>query len=248
MKVSDLIGEGDGLRDVKYTKAFEKELKDFRSNPQVLKNLISFKQDRSNDTKPWGKKDERMHGPMANFYHAHLVYGKAILIYKMDSKVLYLLALHDHKAIDRIGSMSGIDLANRVSKTFGSLSEGCGIELVENRIMDYVMGVAELCKTTDPKLVSASFNSYTFETPSGTRVTLRPFESRRATLPLSLTRRISVPSRATAEDAMDGIRISLGNGPRRVSPAFVTTVVNASLSKEYLDMVDEQKRKVSAGA
>ncbi len=243
MKVSDLVPDGEGLRRVRHSKSFEKELKGFKRNPEVAKQLaelIAFRRDPRNDLRGWAKKDEPMGGPLSKYRHAHLVYGKAIVIYRTEGDVLYLVALSDHKPFDSTGAKRN-DFVTNVNSTMDRIREDVERRflkmLAENRILDHIENVRALLRSRDPRLVRASFYSYTFRDDHGNDVTLRPIESRRSTLPLALSRRIIVPSRMTSEDVMDGIRMALGNGPLRISPAFVSTVVNASLDGDYLAAV-----------
>lgn len=244
MKVSDLIPDGEGLRRVRHSKSFEKELKDYRKTPEVAKQLaelIAFRRDPRNDLRAWSKKDEMMRGPLARYRHAHLVYGRTVVIYRIEGDVLYLIALTDHKPIDVAGSRRASGFADTVQSTMDRIREDVERRflrmLSENRIFDHIENVRALVRSRDPRLVRASFYSYTFRDDYGNDVVLRPIEARRSTLPLALSRRIIVPSKMTAEDVMDGIRMALGNGPLRVSPAFVSTVVNASLGDDYLEAV-----------
>jgi hypothetical protein len=228
MRVSDV----EEPRAVKRSSAFDKEIKRFR-DPEVKKRLdelVAFRIDRSNDLFSWGKKDSVMSYPRGGYRHAHLVYGKAIVVYKIDARNLYLLLATDHKPLDHVGTGKSVDFAKKLEKTYDNISEGA--------VKRFAMDIDELLASSSPKLMRVSLQNYRFSTDHGTIVDVAPREDRVKSLPLSLARRLGMEVSTT----MDALRKIASKTPVGVSPAFVSTVVNSSLGSGY---AQERRNKLS---
>lgn len=90
-------------RTIRVTEEFEKTFGEFRrSFPQIGPTLREFLAHRCHGgiRNTFGGKDYMMSTNLRGYWHIHLFYGKAILIYLITEKHLDLLTIIDHLSFD----------------------------------------------------------------------------------------------------------------------------------------------------
>lgn len=88
-------------RQVFATERFIDDLKEFeKAYPSLSETFIDFVKQKTTSNDLFGRKDGPSLGPLKGFNHAHLVFGKVIMFYRLSEKGLYLAHVDDHAAID----------------------------------------------------------------------------------------------------------------------------------------------------
>lgn len=72
------------------------------SNRKAAKEFIEYK-DRHGPMTPWGKKDTAFASnvDLKNWWHAHLTFGREVLVYKPNGNRLMLACIIDHQDMDK---------------------------------------------------------------------------------------------------------------------------------------------------
>lgn len=93
------------------TRRFIRNYQDYKNHPVVKKEFKSFLDSKERDINlPFGKKDSawvsdtNMVIGLKGWWHAHLFYGKAIVIYKPVGNRLILANITDHKSVEGEGN------------------------------------------------------------------------------------------------------------------------------------------------
>lgn len=91
------------------TKRFVKDWREFaRSFPEFVEDFNNFLNDKAaNIDEPSGKKDTQWGGGqvdgLSGWWHAHMRYGKAVVIYRPVGRRLVLAAVTDHLSVEGVG-------------------------------------------------------------------------------------------------------------------------------------------------
>ena len=105
---SRLRDAGESHVTVKITKRFAKDFKNFRTIPTMVQEFERFLDTKvANINASFGKKDGQWMGgtvsKLNGWRHAHLFFGKAVIIYKAFGNTLILAAITDHLSIEGSG-------------------------------------------------------------------------------------------------------------------------------------------------
>lgn len=146
----------DNRRLVVCTRKFLKELPEHAAGyPIIRQNLAAFLDERclGECSSSAGKKDSAFSNSMLKgFWHTHLVFGKVILIYKIDAGGIYLCRVVNHMAINHVGRqvhMLSDYLRNLEGDDFTIYSDGnetktlCKDKVTEVRDLLYEMTTTE---------------------------------------------------------------------------------------------------------
>lgn len=88
-------------RQVFATENFIRDLKEFeKAYPSLSATFRDFVKQKVTSNDLFGRKDGPSLGPLKGFNHAHLIFGKAIIFYRITPEGLFLAHIDDHAAID----------------------------------------------------------------------------------------------------------------------------------------------------
>jgi mRNA-degrading endonuclease YafQ of YafQ-DinJ toxin-antitoxin module len=90
---------------IKATKRFKKDYQDFSrrwsSFDTVFEEFVRSKI--ANPREPFGQKDKAGTGPLRGWNHVHIIYGKAIVSYRIQGSTILLAAVTDHLSVEGTG-------------------------------------------------------------------------------------------------------------------------------------------------